>query len=97
MKRTTKLLSLLLALAMMLSALVVSALPASAITPLPIVMQNDYKWTGAANTYGSGTLMATGCGIFSLVLQLQFRMAYDHIPHFFHGRSGKHNSIIYLR
>lgn len=32
-----------------------------------IVIQNDTKWTGAANTYGTGTLRATGCGIFSLV------------------------------
>lgn len=67
MKTTVKLTGLLLAFVMMLSAISVSVVPASAITPLPIVMQNDYKWTGAANTYGSGTLMATGCGIFSLV------------------------------
>ncbi len=67
MKRTTKLLSLFMALCMIASALVISAVPASAVTPLPIVIQNDAKWTGAANTYGTGTLRATGCGIFSLV------------------------------
>jgi len=67
MNRTKRLLGLLLALAMVCSALVISAVPASAVTPLPIVIQNDVKWTGAANTYGTGTLRATGCGIFSLV------------------------------
>jgi len=67
MKRTKRFLGLLLALTMALSAFVFTALPASAVTPLPIVIQNDVKWTGAANTYGTGTLRATGCGIFSLV------------------------------
>ena len=67
MKKTKRFLGLLLALTMALSAFVFTALPASAVTPLPIVIQNDVKWTGAANTYGTGTLRATGCGIFSLV------------------------------
>ncbi len=67
MNRTKRLLGLLLALAMVCSVLVISAVPASAVTPLPIVIQNDVKWTGAANTYGTGTLRDTGCGIFSLV------------------------------
>ncbi len=67
MKKTTRLIGLFLALTMVFSAFVFSAMPASAVTPLPIVIQNDAKWTGAANTYGTGTLRATGCGIFSLV------------------------------
>jgi len=67
MKRTTKLLSLVLALAMICSAFIITASQASAIYSFPIVIQNDSKWTGAANTYGTGTLRATGCGIFSLV------------------------------
>jgi len=67
MKTTKKILGLFLALAMLCPMLVINTVPASAVTPLPIVIQNDYKWTGAANTYGYGTLRDTGCGIFSLV------------------------------
>jgi len=46
----------------------VTAVPASALyEDWVMIVQNDTKWTGAANTYGTGTLRATGCGIFSLV------------------------------
>lgn len=50
-----------------------SAIPASALhEEWVMVVQNDSKWTGAANTYGTGTLRATGCGIFSLVNAVGF-------------------------
>lgn len=48
--------------------LCVSAVPASSYDESWVmIVQNDTKWTGAQYTYGTGTLRATGCGIFSLV------------------------------
>ncbi|MBR6593673.1 MAG: dockerin type I repeat-containing protein [Clostridia bacterium] len=64
---TKKLLGCLLVVCFLMS-LHVGILSATAVyEDWVMIVQNDTKWTGAANTYGTGTLRATGCGIFSLV------------------------------
>ena len=67
-----RVISLLLILCTLFS-FTLTAIPTSALyEDWVMVVQNDVKWTGAANTYGTGTLRATGCGIFSLVNAVGF-------------------------
>lgn len=63
-KRTT---AVLLSVVLLMSAFAVCAVngSAEAVVPRDIVLQSWTKWK--AYTYGSGTLWATGCGMFSIV------------------------------
>ncbi len=64
--------SFLLVLGVLVSFAAVSVPTSALYEDWVMVVQNDTKWTGSANTYGTGTLRATGCGIFSLVNAVGF-------------------------